>query len=194
MEHAYPNVVVVIGVHSAKFNAEEDSKNIEDAVQRYEIEHPIVNDANHKIWQSYGVQSWPTLMVIDPEGNLVAGNSGEIDFESLDKFFKKVMPYYKRKGLLDESPLHFELAANQAVDTALRYPGKLLADEKSDRLFISDSNHNRIVIAKLDGTLLDVVGSGEVGAADGSYGKATFNHPQGMALEGHLNVLYVADT
>ena len=93
LEHAYPNEVVVIGVHSAKFNAEEDSKNIEDAVQRYEIEHPIVNDANHKIWQSYGVQSWPTLMVSDPEGNLGAGNSGEIDLESLDKFFKKVSPF-----------------------------------------------------------------------------------------------------
>lgn len=194
LEHAYPNEIVVIGVHSAKFNAEEDSKNIEDAVQRYEIEHPIVNDADHKIWQAYGVQSWPTLMVIDPEGNLVAGNSGEIDFESLDKFFKKVMPYYKRKGLLDESPLHFELAANKAVDTPLRYPGKLLADEKSDRLFISDSNHNRIVITKLDGTLLEVIGSGEIGAEDGSYAKATFNHPQGVALDGNLNVLYVADT
>jgi thiol-disulfide isomerase/thioredoxin/DNA-binding beta-propeller fold protein YncE len=192
LEHAYPNEIVVIGVHSAKFAAEEDSKNIEDAVLRYEIEHPIVNDAHHKIWDAYGVQSWPTLMVIDPEGKLVASNSGEIDFASLDKFFKRVLPYYRRKGLLDPTPLRFELAAFKASSTPLRYPGKVLADEKSDRLFIADSNHNRIVVAKLDGTLVDTVGSGAIGATDGDYAKATFNHPQGMALAG--DTLYVADT
>jgi len=192
LEKAYPNEIVVIGVHSAKFSAEEDSKNIEDAVLRYEIEHPIVNDAQHKIWQAYGVQSWPTLMVIDPEGNLVAGNSGEIDFDSLDKFFKKVMPYYKRKGLLDTTPLRFELASFTASPTPLKYPGKVLADEKSGRLFIADSNHNRIVITSLDGKLQDVIGSGQIGADDDNYQQARFNHPQGMALDG--NFLYVADT
>ncbi len=192
LEHAYPNEIVVIGVHSAKFSAEEDSKNIEDAVQRYEIEHPVVNDAQHKIWDAYHVQSWPTLMVIDPEGNLVAGNSGEIDFDALDKFFKKVMPYYRRKGLLDLTPLRFELAAYKAPNTPLRYPGKLLADEKADRLYIADSNHNRIVASKLDGTLVETIGSGEIGAADGPYAKATFNHPQGLALG--PDALYVADT
>src|SRR4051794_15968014 len=56
LEHAYPDNVVVIGVHSAKFDAEQDSKNIVEAVQRYEIEHPVVNDADHKIWNSYGVE------------------------------------------------------------------------------------------------------------------------------------------
>ncbi len=192
LEHAYPNELVVIGVHSAKFAAEEDSKNIEDAVLRYEIEHPVVNDAQHKIWDAYGVQSWPTLMVIDPEGNLVAVNSGEVEFDALDKFFKRVLPYYRRKGLLDLTPLRFELASFKASETPLRYPGKLLADEKSDRLYISDSNHNRIVIAQLDGTLVDTIGSGELGAADGDYAAATFNHPQGMALAD--NTLYVADT
>jgi sugar lactone lactonase YvrE len=140
------------------------------------------------------VQSWPTLMVIDPEGNLVAGNSGEIDFDSLDKFFKKVMPYYQRKGLLDLTPLHFELAANKAEETPLRYPGKLLADEKTDRLYIADSNHNRIVVTKLDGALVEVIGTGQIGSSDGNYAKASFNHPQGMALDGPLNALYVADT
>jgi DNA-binding beta-propeller fold protein YncE len=191
LEHAYPNEIVVIGVHSAKFAAEEDSKNIEDAIKRYEIEHPVVNDAHHKIWDAFQVQSWPTLMVIDPEGNLVAANSGEVDFETLDKFFKRVMPYYKRKGLLDATPLKLE-AKSAEPDTPLRYPGKLLADEKSGRLFIADSNHNRIVVTKLDGTLIEIIGNGQIGAAGGSYAAASFNHPQGMALTG--DVLYVADT
>jgi thiol-disulfide isomerase/thioredoxin len=192
LEHAYPNEIVVIGVHSAKFASEQDSKNIEEAVLRYEIEHPVVNDARHKIWDKYEVTSWPTLCVIDPEGNLVARNGGEIDFESLDRFFKKVMPYYQRKKLLDPTPLRFELAAFQAPATPLRFPGKVLADEKTDRLYIADSNHNRIVVARLDGGLIETIGSGQIGTADGSYAKAAFDHPQGMALSG--DTLYVADT
>jgi DNA-binding beta-propeller fold protein YncE len=192
LEQAYPNEIVVIGVHSAKFETEQDSKNIEEAVLRYEIEHPVINDSNHVIWDKYFVQSWPTLCVIDPEGNFVARNSGEIDFETLDKFFKRVIPYYQRKGVLDSTPLRFELAAYKAPATSLRFPGKVLADEATDRLFIADSNHNRIVVAQLDGTLVDVIGSGQIGAADGAYAKATFDHPQGMALD--KDTLYVADT
>ena len=192
LEHAYPNEIVVIGVHSAKFATEQDTKNIQDAVLRYEIEHPVVNDARHKIWDRFEVESWPTLRVIDPEGYVVAGNSGEIDFESLDKFFKRAIPYYREKGLLDTTPLRFELASYKAAATPLRFPGKLLADEKSDRLYIADSNHNRIVVARLDGTLVDTIGSGEAGATNGAYAAASFDHPQGMALD--AGRLYVADT
>ena len=194
LEQAYPNEIVVIGVHSAKFAGEQDSKNIREAVERYEIEHPVVNDADHKIWDKFEVRSWPSLRVIDPEGNLVAGNSGEIEFETLDRFFKDKLPYYRAKGLLKPGPppLTGEKAGYRAPATPLRYPGKVLADEKSDRLFIADSNHNRIVVAKLDGELIDVIGSGEIGADDGDFAKASFDHPQGMALAG--DILYVADT
>ncbi len=194
LEHAYPNEIVVIGVHSAKFSTEQDSKNIREAIERYEIEHPVVNDANHEIWERYRVQSWPTLMVIDPEGNLVAANSGETDFATLDDFFKRVMPYYRKKGLLKpDVPVPTGLAAgHKLADAPLRYPGKLLADEKGDRLFIADSNHNRIVVARLDGTLVETIGSGQVGSHDGNFSNSSFNHPQGMALVG--DVLYIADT
>lgn len=192
LERAYPNQLVVIGVHSAKFENEEDSKNIAEAIQRYDIEHPVVNDSRHAIWQRFGVNSWPTVYLIDPEGNLVWGRSGEVEFKTLDAAVRTGLPYYRRKGVLDETRLRFDLEAEKAQQTPLRYPGKLLADEAGDRLFIADSNHHRIVIARLDGTLLEIIGAGALGADDGGYDKATFNHPQGMALRG--DSLYVADT
>ena len=192
LEQAYPNELVVIGVHSAKFDGEEDSQNIRDAVQRYDIEHPVVNDARHAIWDRFGVQSWPTMLLIDPEGNAVWMTSGEVEFKVLDAVISLGLPYYRRKGVLDETPLRFDLEAHKAKQTPLRFPGKILADEASGRLFIADSNHHRIVIAKLDGTLVDVIGSGALGAADGDYKAASFNHPQGMALLDET--LYVADT
>lgn len=192
LERAYPDSLVVIGVHSAKFETEQDSKNIAEAIQRYEIEHPVVNDAKHAIWDSFGVRAWPTLILIDPEGNAVWGNSGETTFEIVDKVLKAALPYYRKKGLLDARPLHFESLARQPYDTPLRFPGKVLADEAGQRLFIADSNHNRILMTRLDGSVVATIGAGTAGNSDGDLSAAEFDHPQGMALAGEM--LFVADT
>jgi len=190
LEKAYPAELVVVGVHSAKFDAEKDSDNIREAVRRYKIEHPVVNDPESIVWRRLGVRSWPTLVLIDPEGYAVWGNSGEATFDQLDALMKRAIPYYRKKGLLDPKPL--DLTTPAADETALRYPGKVLADEAGGRLFVADSNHNRIVVARLDGALLEVIGSGAIGTADGGYDRAEFQQPQGMALDGET--LYVADT
>jgi sugar lactone lactonase YvrE len=192
LEAEFPNELVVIGVHSAKFDGEKDTRNITEAVMRHEIQHPVVNDANHVIWDNFFVSSWPSLRIIDPEGNLVGGHSGEIDVESLRNFFNSVLPYYRQRGLIDETPLRFDLAAFQSRQTPLRYPGKVLADAAGKRLFIADSNHNRIVVTTLDGQLQETIGAGTIGKIDGDFAAATFDHPQGMALDGET--LYVADT
>jgi thiol-disulfide isomerase/thioredoxin len=192
LEHAYPNELVVIGVHSAKFDEEKDSKNIREAVLRYEIEHPIVNDAKHAIWNNFGVNSWPSVVLIDPDGNIVARDSGEFTFEQVDPLMRRAVAFYAAKGKLDRTPIRFDLESMRAKDTPLRFPGKVLADGPGKRLFIADSNHNRIVVAGLDGKLLDVIGSGKIGRNDGGYATASFNHPQGMFLRDKR--LYVADT
>lgn len=192
LERAHPNHLVVIGVHSAKFAAERDSKNIAEAVQRYQIEHPVVNDANLTLWRRFGVNAWPTVVLIDPEGYAVWGTSGEITFEQVDAVLKPAISFYRKHKLLDETPLRFDLEARKASPTPLRFPGKVLADEAGSRLFIADSNHNRIVVARFDGSLVEVIGSGQSGASDGDFSNAQFNQPQGMALDGQT--LYVADT
>jgi DNA-binding beta-propeller fold protein YncE/peroxiredoxin len=192
LEHAYPKNLVVVGVHSAKFATEQESDNIAEAIQRYKIEHPVINDANHAVWEQFGVEAWPTVLLVDPEGYAVWGASGEITFDQVDKVLRAALPYYREKGLLDESPVRFGLLSARAQPTPLRFPGKIVADEGHDRLYIADSNHNRIVVARLDGTLVDVIGCGAAGKADGDFAAAEFNEPQGMALAG--GVLYVADT
>ena len=84
LEKKYANELVVIGVHSPKFENEKDTESIRKAILRYQIEHPVVNDADHKIWDRYEVDAWPTLVLIDPEGNLVGYTSGEGNYELLD--------------------------------------------------------------------------------------------------------------
>ena len=192
LERKYPNQLVVIGVHHPKFDNEKDSANIREAIVRYEIEHPVVNDSDGIIGRKYNFSSWPTLMIIDPEGNFVGQQPGEGNRELFDEVIAKMITYHRAKGTLDETPVSFHLERDKQAPTPLRYPGKVLADEAGGRLFISDSNHNRIVVASSDGKLIDTIGTGAIGRQDGGYAEAEFDHPQGMALV--KNTLYVADT
>ncbi len=192
LEAKYPKELVVIGVHSAKFENEKETENIRRIILRYEIEHPVYNDAEFKVWQSYGVRAWPTQVLIDPAGYVIGGVSGEGNYELIDQVVAKAIAEFRKRGELNEEPLKLTLERAKVGDLPLAFPGKVLADAKGDRLFIADSNHNRIVITKLDGTLLQTFGTGERGAADGPHDKATFYRPQGLALDGEN--LYVADT
>jgi thiol-disulfide isomerase/thioredoxin len=192
LEHKYPNELIVIGCHSAKFENEKESENIRRAILRYDIEHPVVNDADMHIWRRFHVNSWPTVAVIDPDGKLIGSVSGEGHRDVLDQVVQRLIAYHKSNGTLDSTPLKLGLERHNQPSLPLKFPGKIIADETGDRLFIADSNHNRIVVCTLEGKLLDVAGSGEIGQTDGSFATATFHHPQGMALNG--TVLYVADT
>jgi len=192
LEKKYPNELVVVGVHSAKFDNEKDSESIRKAVLRYEIAHPVVNDANMRIWRRYLVNSWPTLVLIDPEGYEVARGSGEGLYEAADRVISKLIATHRKKKTLDEQPLAFKLArAAERGDSPLYFPGKVLADAARRRLFIADSTHHRIVITDLDGKKIAIAGTGAPGKHDGPFDKASFNDPQGMALQG--DTLYVAD-
>ncbi len=192
LEKKYPNELVVIGVHSAKFENEKDTENIRRIILRYEIEHPIVNDADFKIWNAYAVNAWPTRYLIDPAGYVIGKLSGEGGYEALDKAIADSIAEFRKRGELNEAPLNLVLEKAKIGDLPLAFPGKILADEKTDRLFIADSDHNRIVIAKTDGTLIETIGTGAHGQDDGAFDHATFFRPQGMALDG--DTLYVADT
>lgn len=192
LERTFPNELVVIGVHSAKFLGEKDTQNIREAIMRYEIAHPVVNDDRMEIWDHYGVRSWPTRVVIDPEGYVYGSLSGEGHYDRFEEVIRHLIDEHRTKGTLDPQPLHFQLEAHGTAKTPLRFPGKVLADAKGGRLFVADSSQHRIIVAGLeDGKLRQVVGTGRPGHQDGPLADAQFNDPQGMAIEG--DVLYVAD-
>jgi thiol-disulfide isomerase/thioredoxin len=192
LEAKYPNNLVVIGVHSAKFDNEKDTENIRKIVLRYEIHHPIVNDADFKIWEQYAVSAYPTQVLIDPNGYIVNQFVGEGHFAEADSAIGEIIREFGKKGQLNEQPLKFALERAKVGDLPLAFPGKVLADEKSRRLFISDSNHNRIVVTDLEGKLISTIGNGKTALANGSFETASFYRPQGLFLEGET--LYVADT
>jgi sugar lactone lactonase YvrE/thiol-disulfide isomerase/thioredoxin len=192
LERKYPGVLVVIGVHTPKFPNEKKTESIRKAILRYQVAHPVINDALGIIWRRYRANSWPTLVLIDPEGNYYGHISGEGAYKTLDQHIGKLVKEYRAKKMLKTEPLSFQLARlKESAARPLYFPGKVLADGKGNRLFIADSTHNRIVITDLAGKKIAIAGSGKEGREDGAFAGASFNDPQGMALVGET--LYVAD-
>jgi thiol-disulfide isomerase/thioredoxin len=192
LEDKYKNELVVIGVHTAKFPAERDTDNIRKKVAEYRIKHPVINDAHQVLWQRFGVSSWPTLVVIDANGNYRGSAPGEGNRAVLDEVIGRLVAEHRARGELNETPLRFFPESEKPQTTGLLFPGKVVADAAGKRLFVSDTGHNRIVITDLTGKVQKLVGNGTEGLKDGSFEKAEFNRPQGMCLVGET--LYVADT
>jgi thiol-disulfide isomerase/thioredoxin len=198
LEEKYANEpFVVIGVHSAKFTNEGQRQTVRAAINRYEIAHPVVIDEDMALWGEYAVRSWPTLVLVGADGRLVGVAAGEGNRETLDAAIARALEEGRQKGILVREPLRLARERSVRAASGLAFPGKVLADPASGRLFIADSNHNRIVVATLPdaegrATLVRAVGTGRAGRADGPADAAEFNHPQGLALSGAA--LYVADT
>ena len=195
LERKYADALVVIGVHSAKFFTEQETENIRQAILRYDIEHPVVNDNQMLVWQQYAVRAWPTLVLIDPSGKIIGYHAGEGIYDIFDRAIAEAIRTAEAKGTLKRGALDLKLERDKEARTVLRFPGKVAADERTNRLFIADSNHHRILVVSLnDHSIEAVIGSGAPGLEDGAFDQARFNNPQGMAYDPDADTLYIADT
>ncbi len=194
LEAEYPDELVVIGVHSAKFDTEAETDNIRQIIMRYDLEHAVVNDSEFAVWRQWGAQAWPTLALVDPAGNVVGGHSGEGVYRIFEPVIASLVAEFDGRGEIDRSSIDLSLEKEAVADTVLSFPGKVLADPSGRRLFIADTNHHRIIVADAGtGEVLDVAGTGTRGFRDGPFTEARFDQPQGMALSADGNLLYVAD-
>jgi thiol-disulfide isomerase/thioredoxin len=180
LEEKYGDALVVVGVHSPKFVHEADPAALAAAVERYGVRHPVLDDPDLVTWKQYAVRAWPTLVVVDPEGYVVAQMSGEGHAHSLDRLVAELIETHGAKGTLHRGDGPYVPPPPPATD--LRFPGKVLA-LPGGTFLVSDSGHHSLVELAADGaTVLRRIGSGERGLADGGPGEARFDEPQGMCL------------
>jgi DNA-binding beta-propeller fold protein YncE len=184
--------VVVLGVHSAKFDGERDPARIADAMARYGIEHPVAVDSEMAIWNAYGVQGWPTIALVDSSGNLVGSASGEPDVAALTSAVRALLDHGREAGTLASAPKHFA-STRKPSDGPLSFPGKVTV-LPAGTLAIADSGHHRVLVVDRVGNVIESYGTGLSGWIDGSAGQAAFQDPQGIAASRDGNTLFVADT
>jgi thiol-disulfide isomerase/thioredoxin len=199
LEQRYPDVLVVIGVHSPKFAHERDPAALAAAVERHGVAHPVLDDPELVTWRQYTARAWPTLAVIDPAGYLVASMAGEGHAEGLGRLIDDLIKTHEQRGTLHRGA---EILADPPPPvTPLRFPGKAVPLPDRDSLLVADTAHHRLVELAADAeTVRRPIGTGRRGRADGPADAAQFNEPQGIcALPPHVAEiagyqLVVADT
>lgn len=178
LEEKYGDVLVVVGVHSPKFEHERDPAALAAAVERYGVEHPVLDDPDLVTWGQYAARAWPTLCVVDPEGYLVATMAGEGHAEGLARLIDELIATHEAKGTLRRGDRPDVPLAEPT--TALRFPGKAIPLD-GGTLLVSDSARHSLVELAADGeTVLRRIGSEARGRADGAPADARFSEPQGL--------------
>ncbi|MDX2467231.1 MAG: redoxin domain-containing protein, partial [Acidimicrobiia bacterium] len=191
LEEEFAAELVVVGVHSAKFLNEGETDNIRQVVQRYGVEHPVVNDADFQVWQTWGAQAWPTIALIDPAGNVVGTHAGEGVYETVQPVISALVAEFDSQ--IDRTPFVLTPESANQRNTVLSYPGKVTIG--GGLLYVSDTGHHRIVAADpTTGEIVEVYGSGVSGFESGPALSAQFDSPQGLAFDEATGLLYVADT
>lgn len=180
LEEQYSDVLVTVGVHSPKFEHEADPDALAAAVDRYEITHPVLDDPGLKTWDAYTARAWPTLVVLDPEGYIVAHLSGEGHVQGLESLVAELVAEHEAKGTLHRGDGPYVPRPRPEDD--LRFPGKVVALPDGS-FMVSDTGHHRLVQLEADlTTVRGTIGSGTRGWADGPRDAARFNEPQGIAV------------
>jgi thiol-disulfide isomerase/thioredoxin len=180
LEDKYGDVLVVIGVHSPKFEHERDPDALSAAVERYGVTHPVLDDPGLETWQQYAAKAWPTLSVVDPEGYVVATMAGEGHAEGLARLIDELIEVHEAKGTLHRGEGPYVPPAEP--QTALRFPGKA-AELPTGELLVSDSARHSLVVLAADGeTAVRRIGSGARGREDGTAETASFSEPQGLCV------------
>ncbi len=202
LEEARRDDLVIVGVHSPKFEHEADPVALAAAVERYEVRHPVLDDPELVTWSAYTARAWPTLVVIDPEGYVVAQMAGEGHASALAALVDELVEEHRAKGTLrsvaaGEGDVYVPPAPASGT---LRFPAKAIA-LPGGNLLVADAGHHSLAELGPDGeTLVRRIGSGERGLVDGGPDAARFSEPNGLCLvptelRAHLDYdVLVADT
>ncbi|HYD17510.1 MAG TPA: thioredoxin-like domain-containing protein [Patescibacteria group bacterium] len=191
LEHEFGERLLIIGVHSAKFAGEKGSARILAAAKRFGLEHPVINDASFDVWDAFAVNAWPTLILLDTEGNETVRYAGEGHYKEIRTDISNALAGHKNNAATKLSELK---AANENTGT-LNFPGRLgFAPDTpwGELLFVADSGHNRLLGLTLDGKVKVTIGSGAEGFKNGGFEEASFNQPRGFGVA--KDGIYIADT
>ncbi len=196
LEKEFGDKLLIIGVHSAKFNAESGNDRILAAAQRFGLKHPFINDSDFAIWKAFGVQAWPTLVLMDNQGSVIRMFEGEGHKDEIAGQISKSLTLFGSLSGKAAKPVAVPLM-NDKDNSVLSFPARLAAMPDTPNagvymLYVADSGHNRILGFDESGAVNAIVGSGTRGLKDGDFKTAQFDHPRGIAVLNHD--LYVADT
>ena len=188
LERRFHDGLAVIGVHCPNYPRQCEPGIVLKAVNRLGLRHPVANDPGYLAWQQFGIEAWPSVVLLDVEGRPAGLYAGEGRSSEIAA---------RIAALLDEAASRDLRIFDSQTDVVrpeehrpLAFPTRVIAT--SQHLYVADTGHHRILEATHGGRILRQFGLGSASFADGHDVEAGFSYPQGLAL--HRDTLYVADT
>jgi len=167
LEEKWAEELVVVGVHSPKFEHEADPVALAQAVERYGVHHPVLDDPELVTWQAYAARAWPTLVLVDPEGYVVAHYAGEGHVHAIDALLTELVAEHRAKGTLQ--PAGSPYVPPPVEPTDLRFPASAVPlGDRGTGVLVADAGHDEVVQLGADGAVLARVGG--------------FREPNGLCL------------
>jgi len=83
--------LVVIGVHTPEFGFEKSSANVQRAVRNLGVSFPVVADGERRIWKAFGVQGWPTMVLVDAQGRIQHRQLGEGAYAEMEGTIQRLL-------------------------------------------------------------------------------------------------------
>ena len=82
--------LTIIGIHRPEFPpyaGEHSRDNVAKALAKYHIEYPNAQDNDHRTWDLYDIQYWPSYVLIDRHGQIRFEGAGE--FHLNDEYYQQ---------------------------------------------------------------------------------------------------------
>lgn len=83
--------LIIIGVHSPEFEREKKIENVRREVASLEINYPVVTDNDYETWRAFGIEAWPTVLILDKQGRIRYTHIGEGLYDEQESVIKKLL-------------------------------------------------------------------------------------------------------
>ena len=83
--------LTIVGVHAPEFPFERETGNVENAIDEYDLEYPVVQDNELATWDAFRNQYWPAKYLIDADGEIRYTHFGEGDYETTEAAIRSLL-------------------------------------------------------------------------------------------------------
>lgn len=187
LRNRHPDRLNVVAVNVPRFEHERAARRAGKRFARNRFEFPIGHDPDWTLWQHYGIEAWPTVVLLDADGRERERFVGDGHLREIDAAVSRLQAEATPRSLNIE---RIEMRRGGEPMLPLRFPIGLAVS--GNYLYVADSGHHRVLECDLSGRVLRQFGSGGAGFIDGPMELAAFNRPHGLCVE--RDILYIADT
>ncbi|MCH8102625.1 MAG: redoxin domain-containing protein [Chloroflexi bacterium] len=83
--------LTILGVHSPEFDFEKIPANVQNAIDRYRLEYPTVQDNEMSTWNAFSNRFWPAKYLFNTDGEIIYSHFGEGQYVETEREIRRAL-------------------------------------------------------------------------------------------------------